>query len=252
MKPPRPAAMNEGRLQKDGQSEYSGSAELWANERDLVRYNRDVVRMLSAVPDARRVLEFGAGIGTLACLWQEANNVRPECLEIDSKLRDVITGRGLVCHASLESVDRNIDLIYSSNVLEHIEDDASALRELRQHLRPGGNLAIYVPAFMCLYSELDAAIGHFRRYRRNELEQKLKAAGYEIERANYSDSIGFFAWLWVKLRGYGPQNALGTDRSLAIYDRFIYPASRVLDRIGLNRLFGKNLLVIARNPGRPQ
>lgn len=250
MKTPRPVVADDSRLQKDGQSGYSGSSELWANERDLGRYNRDVVRMLSVVPGARRVLEFGAGIGTLACLWQAANGVRPECLEIDPTLRDVITGRGLICHASLDSVERNVDLIYSSNVLEHIEDDARALRELRQHLKAGGKLAIYVPAFMCLYSELDAAIGHFRRYRRGELEQKLKAAGYEIEQANYCDSIGFFAWLWVKLRGYGPRNALGKDRSLAIYDRFIYPASRFLDRVGFSHLFGKNLLVVARNPDR--
>ena len=51
-----------------------------------------------------------------------------------------------------------------SNVLEHIEDDAAAVRRFRSVLPEGGRLVILVPALPALYGSIDEAIGHFRRY----------------------------------------------------------------------------------------
>jgi predicted SAM-dependent methyltransferase len=59
-------------------------------------------------------------------------------------------------------------MIYSSNVLEHIEDDSRALNEMFAKLQINGKLAIYVPAFMFLFSDLDIKAGHFRRYSKKE------------------------------------------------------------------------------------
>ena len=62
----------------------------------------------------------------------------------------------------------------------------------------------------------------------------------------YVDSIGFFAWLSLRLKGYGDNNKLGSGNSLKIYDKVVYPISAVLDWLGFKYLFGKNLLVIAQ------
>lgn len=232
--------------QNDLNSDYAGIAELWANEAALAGYNADIVVKLSRhAPGARRVLEFGAGIGTLARGWAQKTGVQPECLEIDTRMRQVLAERGLVCHASLASVGGDFDVIYTSNVLEHIEDDVAALTALKSHLKPGGMLAIYVPAFMALYSEFDAAIGHYRRYEKAELREKLQRAGYDIVECTYADSIGFLAWLsvkWRKRQSVGDQSG-----ALRVYDRYIFPVSKLLDAVGFRHLFGKNLLVIARN-----
>ena len=67
-----------------------------------------------------------------------------------------------------------VDLIYTSNVLEHIDDDLAALKQLRATLSPGGRIAIYVPAMQVLYSDMDRSLGHYRRYGRQELLAKLK------------------------------------------------------------------------------
>ena len=102
-------------------------------------------------------------------------------------------------------------VIYTLNVLEHIEDDAQSLKILHSKLAPEGKIFIYVPAFMLLYSDFDKKIGHFRRYVKADLRNKLVAAGFKIERGEYVDSGGFFAWMLLKLVG---RNNSEPDRAM--------------------------------------
>ena len=74
-------------------------------------------------------------------------------------------------------------MIYAINVIEHIADDVAALAQLRELLRPGGKLVIFVPAFPMLYSEMDRRIGHFRRYRLTALASATERAGLVVDRA---------------------------------------------------------------------
>jgi SAM-dependent methyltransferase len=238
---------NPSSLQTNEKTDYAGSAELWANEKFLKNYNKDIVTKLSKAPGQNiEALEFGAGLGTLAMLWESHNGTKPECLEIDSSLRTVLTDRNFVCYSNLDEINKLYDIIYTSNVLEHIEDDVAALKKLNSKLKPGGQIAIYVPAFMCLFNQMDSAVGHYRRYEKAELVDKLKKADFKIQECYYADSIGFFAWLSVKLRGYGQGNGNDSSGSLKVYDQFIFPLSKLLDRFGFKYLFGKNLVVLAR------
>ena len=131
------------------------------------------------------------------------------------------------------------------NVLEHIEDDAAALRELHRKLVPGGRLLVYVPAFQVLYTSMDRKVGHLRRYTRATLIAAVTAAGFAVEHSRYADSLGFFATLVFKLFG----NARGTlDRhGIRLYDRRVFPLSRALDAL-VSPLFGKNVLLVAVKP----
>ena len=112
-------------------------------------------------------------------------------------------------------------------MLEHIEDDVGALRELYNKLVPGARLLIYVPAFPVLYTSMDAKVGHIRRYTRGSLLKAVGAAGFRVHRASYADCLGFVATLAFKYSG----NASGdVNRSaLKLYDRAIFPLSRLLD-----------------------
>jgi SAM-dependent methyltransferase len=202
--------------------------------------------LLSPLSPTDNVLEFGAGIGTLAQLWFDRTGVKPECLEIDPDLRNTLIDRGFICHKDLDAIEKNISAIYTSNVLEHIEDDVEALKELYKVLNEGSKIVIYVPAFMSIYSDLDAHVGHFRRYSKKEIIKKLNEANFEIIKCHYTDSIGFFAWAYMKWRGYNPLEKNQSKRQLIFYDCFLYPLSRFLDRIGFKYLFGKNILVVAR------
>ena len=193
-------------------------------------------------------MEFGAGLGALAEIWHETTNTKPECLEIDASLRNCLADLGFTTYKDIDSIYKKFDIIYSSNVLEHIKDDVEALEQLHTKIKIGGKIAIYVPAFPFLYSKLDASLGHYRRYMKKELVDKLQSAGFQVEKIYYADSIGFFAWLYTKAINSvsGSSNALSNGNSLYIYDTFIFPLSKFLDAIGLRYLFGKNLFVIAK------
>ena len=90
-------------LQSDTSPHYAGLDKLWIGEESLRRYNEDLVHQFTrAVPSAPAVLEFGAGIGTLATVWESITAVKPDCLEIDPRQRAVLEQRGFHCYARLD------------------------------------------------------------------------------------------------------------------------------------------------------
>lgn len=237
--------------QSPGQPGFSAIDEITAIERFATNYTASLARLLMGhFAPGLRLLDFGAGLGTLARLWGERTGRCPECLEIDPTLSRELRQRGLTVHSDLEDVPGLFDGVYTSNVLEHIEDDVGTLGRIRAVMAPGATVAVYVPAFQCLYTDLDRLAGHWRRYGRKELTGKLRAAGFEVLAAHYVDCLGFPASLAVKALGYRKESlGLGNHALLRAYDRFVYPASAFLDRLGLRQVMGKNLLATARNPG---
>ena len=231
-------------VQSDSNLEYAGGDELWALEKYLVNYNQSLIlKLVKNQKESLDVLEFGAGIGTLATLWNKVTGVKPDCLEIDPKQQSIIRERGFNCHDSIATIDKTFDVIYTSNVLEHIEDDLLTLKQLHSKLKDNGALVIYVPAFQMLYSELDEKIGHYRRYEKQDLLKKLNQSGFVVDSSYFSDSIGFFAWLYMKIKGYSDKKS--TSESMRFYDKFIFPLSEIFDAIGFKYLFGKNILIYA-------
>jgi SAM-dependent methyltransferase len=227
------------------QPSYTGAdnLEVMSEAENYNRYLLDLVRGC-ARPDGR-VLDFGAGAGQFALpLAQLGFDVT--ALEPDELLRSHLSGRIAAVADPAELADRSFRCIYTLNVLEHIPDDVAALRTLRSKLTPDGQLLIYVPAFPVLYTSMDAKVGHVRRYTRRTLVAAVRAAGFEVERCAYVDALGFVATLAFKVtdKGTGDINR----RALRLYDRAIFPLSRMLDLL-TGRWFGKNLLLIARVAG---
>ena len=93
-----------------------------------------------------------------------------------------------VVQASIVDLDvrpGSVGAIGMFDVLEHIEDDAAALRRLGEMLTVGGKIYLTVPSHRWLWSSADVQAGHFRRYTRRQLVAVLERAGFEVELASY-------------------------------------------------------------------
>jgi SAM-dependent methyltransferase len=239
-------------MQNENES-YSGITELADAEQGLLNYYSNIVRLIVSNMEENKaqlnnlsILEFGAGTGFLSELIQEKYGLRVDCLEIDEILIQILRDKGFVTFSDLDSLNQKYDLVFSSNVLEHIDDDVQVLVDLKRNLKLNGVLVTYVPAFPILFSDLDRAVGHYRRYTRKELKSKLQQAGYQIDKIQYVDSLGFPASLLLRFIGYKSRGNIGGLASLRIYDNFIFPISRFLDSLGFKYVIGKNLVVHAR------
>jgi SAM-dependent methyltransferase len=209
---------------------------------DAVFYNACLERLLRHfIAPATAAVDFGAGGGEFA---RRLRGVKVTCVEPDMEFQARLRADGFEVVEDIRSC-KNLERVYSLNVLEHIEDDRAALSGIFQSLAPGGKLLLYVPAFMQIYNEIDRRVGHYRRYTKKTLLPLLRNAGFEIEEARYVDSAGFFSWWLLKYIGGGGGEI---NRVMVIfYDRVCFPISLLGDFV-FNRWFGKNLLVVAKRP----
>jgi SAM-dependent methyltransferase len=158
---------------------------------------------------------------------------------------------------ALPFADGSLDRVIASEVLEHIPDDRGAMAELARVLRPGGRMAVTVPARFperinwALDREYhDIPGGHIRIYRRDVLEARLEAAGLVLRGSHHALALHSPYW-WIRCAG-GVNNA---DRLLARrYHQLLVwqimrnpPVLRFADR-ALNPLIGKSLVVYVEKP----
>jgi SAM-dependent methyltransferase len=233
--------------------EYTGKQNLEILEEMAPRYNLFLAKKFSEIflgldsNKNKEILDFGAGIGSLAIEMKKLGFSDVHCLEIDEGMLEVIKERGLTTFPSLDSLTTKYSHVYMSNVLEHIEDDLSLLLELsRKALNSAGVLVVYVPAFPFLFSKMDEQVGHFRRYKMGSLRKVVESAGFKVQRAEYVDSLGFVSLLVLKTLLGSKLNLPSSKGLVSIYDKCIFPISRGLDRLGLHHWFGKNLLLVAQ------
>lgn len=243
-------------IQDSERQDYSGIQELLDSEVGLIGYSSAIVHKFFTKMDLNskilqsggKLLEFGAGTGFLAEIFRMRYKLNPECVELDSKLVTLIRSKNFKCFQFLDETSKDYSAIYTSNVLEHIDDDLGTLKNLFDSLIPGGVIGIYVPAHPFLFSAMDQQIGHVRRYSRSELKAKVQSAGFEIQMVTYDEFVGFFASIAVKIIGYKNRTKLGSRNSLVFYDKFVYPLSQLLDLIGFRFILGKNLFLVASKP----
>jgi SAM-dependent methyltransferase len=221
---------------------YSGVDVLEALE-SAHNYNDYLTRLIRESTESKDLIDFGAGIGTFSKRLRTAG-YQVKCIEPDPVQRQILEEQGFDTLANITSVpDDSVAFVFSLNVFEHIQDDSVALREIRQKLKPGGTLLIYVPAFACLWTSLDEKLCHHRRYTKKTLRRLVEQEGFVIEDARYADCLGFIAVLIFRALNRSA-SALNAN-SITLYDRWLFAPSRILDRL-FDRWFGKNVYVRCR------
>jgi N-acetylglucosaminyl-diphospho-decaprenol L-rhamnosyltransferase len=242
----RAKARRYSRRPMDERAAYTGvdNLEVMSSAVKFAGYMRDIIATAAGPAAAKpRVLDFGAGTGTIAERVTELG-YDVTCLEPDESLRALLGELRLPTVPDPEAAAAigPFDVVYAINVIEHIDDDVAALAQLRSLLRPGGKLVIFVPAFPMLYSEMDRRIGHFRRYRLKALASVAERAGFVIDRAGYVDSLGFFGSLVYKW--FFSRDGKISEWMVGTYDRYVFPVSTGIDPFA-SRLLGRNALVLA-------
>lgn len=144
-----------------------------------------------------------------------------------------------------ELLPAKADSIVSINVLEHVHDDAAAVRNLVDALKPGGRLMISVPAMMGLYNDLDRLAGHYRRYNIDDFRHILSGLPVDVEKLCYFNPIGGFGWWINRFRRHDSLNSDTVNRQIEFFEIYILPVSRFLDPL-TRRFFGQSLICIVR------
>jgi ubiquinone/menaquinone biosynthesis C-methylase UbiE len=134
------------------------------------------------LPAGARILDAGCGSGRNMVELARHGSVTgidlsdtSVCLARDRAAGEVVEGSVL----DLPFEEDRFDLVVSLDVIEHLEDDLGALRELRRVAAPGGSLLVTVPAYQWLWSGHDEINHHHRRYTRCSLQRVAEQAGSE-------------------------------------------------------------------------
>jgi len=145
-------------------------------------------------PDQQRIIaDIGCGTGATSLALRNLGQVfavdlSPEALTLHGERKD----HGPMVQASatgLPFAPGVFDVMTYLDMLEHVEEDEVALAEAYRLLVPGGLLLVSVPAHPWLWGSHDVSLHHMRRYRREELIQKLVSAGFELERCTFAVSL---------------------------------------------------------------
>jgi SAM-dependent methyltransferase len=201
-----------------------------------------------------RVIEVGCGIGNFTRMLLEREVVialdrEPDCIDrLRARFPNSLNLHAIVADANDESISDltrfSPDSCVLLNVLEHLADDATALRRLASTLVPGGVLAALVPACPALYGPIDRNLGHYRRYTRRSIFELAERTGLAVQKIHYVNLTGFFGW-WMNAR-VRPRE-IQSERQIEVFDRFVVPISSRLEAI-MRPPFGQSLFVVLRKP----
>lgn len=215
----------------------------------------------AGVSAAARSLDVGTGTGANLRLLQELGYRDVTGLDASDEAIRHCAEKGLPPVrrgdiGALPFADAGFDLVMATDVIEHVDDDGQALRELRRVLSPDGAVLLTVPAFQSLWGLQDRVSMHKRRYRLRPLLDLLRRNGLAPQRAYYFNYL-LFVPIWLarrmidllrlELRSEDELNSPLVNRLLSWIFAFDVATAGII-----HPPFGVSILVVARRAELPQ
>jgi SAM-dependent methyltransferase len=170
------------------------------------RVRREILdQQLAALrlPPGARLLDVGCGTGGASLVLSRHGDAyaldrAPESfrLSMDRPYRHRVVSS---LEQQLPFADGSFDVVCALDILEHLDDDRAATRELHRVCKPGGVVVAYVPAFQALWGYNDDYSHHRRRYTRAALDQVVADAGFSVEKSGYFNMILFLPTLLARV-----------------------------------------------------
>jgi len=202
------------------------------------------VKLILKLVEGKNVLDVGCGSGRLSkTLLEKGYSV--VAIDNDWKAVEIAKKKGITAFASDFNdwrTDEKFDCIILGDVLEHIEDDKSALRKVHEMLTPNGCIVVNVPAYQILFGKHDVALGHKRRYSNKELKTKLKESSFTIESMRHWNLLALPIAISIKLskKDYPHEKVSNIKFLSKLLERWLGAESKV------NYWFGISILCKAK------
>lgn len=190
------------------------------------------------------ILEVGAGCGSFTKFYAEKfQSITLTELDeknfIDLKKKFNHKENIKISNYSIENFDKNFDTIMYLHVLEHINDDMQELKKASENLKDNGHLIIMVPAHQKIYSNLDKAVGHFRRYEKQFFSKDL--LGLKRVKFISLDSLGYFLYFLNKI--FYKDEIYPSNFKIFLWDKIFTPITILIDFLLMYR-FGKCFVAV--------
>lgn len=201
------------------------------------------------------ILEVGSGIGTYSeRIARDFPEQRIFLSDIDEayvkELRDRFSKSSNIRAVKLDLTEKTdfsqigatVNSAFALNVMEHIENDVLAFRNVYDLLEPGGTYVVLVPAHAWLYNVIDKAIHHFRRYDRPLMRSKIAQTDFRIERMFYFNFLSILGWY---VNGNILKRELINEGAMGLFNKLV-PILRPVEKHLLRRKIGLSLVAVLR------
>ena len=217
--------------------------------------NFNLVNMVLSLIQGKKVLDIGCGSGFLLKMLKERGKTIYG-VEPNEKLvqfsRKQFGDLNIVKSPAeeIEALDIKVDTVVMMDVLEHIEDDRGQLRKISACLNEDGHLVIVVPAFRFLFGKRDINNGHFRRYSKKELLDKIEGAGFQILKIRFWNALAFLPYFYYeKLLKRELNTDIRTSKEKGFLKRILWHLFNNWFRFVENKVnfgFGLSLVCVAK------
>jgi SAM-dependent methyltransferase len=238
---------------------YAVEAEVGASHWWFRGRRRLFARLLARLrPDTGwRVLEVGAGTGANLPVLTGIGAGRVFACDVSVEALRHLQDRAILTRADATQLpfgSGTIDVVLAADVVEHLDDDARALREFARVLRPGGHLILTVPAFPSLWGPQDIVSQHRRRYRREPLLRLVREAQLSVTTCFHFNYV-LFVPIWIARKlllalhvEVESENRINTSLLNALMTRVFF--ADVDTAAALRPPFGVSLCLVATKAGR--